>query len=616
MNKSIERSLLLIIMCAFVFSVVVSGCTSVSPIIGTDENENTIRISMYNDIAYSAWRDYVEAQCPDITFIWENNRNNTQNLIYQAKHDDLADIVTIRRFENDSAAELSPYLMDLKNEELASSFTAESLEPFTFNGKVDWFPAPGMIEALYANASLFERNGIKVPETIDELEEACQKFYDLGMDGLHVALSQGYRSIFMIEAFTYPSYFAKEDGQKWLKSFLSGNTAGFNESGSEQLVSLMRNFVNSHVISPIDLTVNISDEINDFDSEKTAMMINGSDHHYIGKSVTHYQIIPCLGKNKDEQILFTYPIFNTAVSKKVRNNTAKKILIEHVLKVMYSTEAQQILARDADALLSYNNGIDLPVDDLYQSVSDLISEKKCFIRFLNRNMFAASASAMKDILNRTISDTDIKVNFNKNLQKSLSNTEIGISNIEASNQLSSEFLLERPAASVLAQTVKEETGADMVLIEGKCAAAPIYKGKYTESELNAVIADENLYEGNLNGSQLQNIFNDSILATTTYSYRNIEPLVDFPAISGMKAFLSQDGNKNLLIALDGKSLESDTIYKTVISQTIYSALKYLQNVNLPAFSKIDDTLLSTFRKKLSENSLPSPVSYFEVGAAQ
>lgn len=98
---------------------------------------------MYNDIAYSAWRTYVEKQCPDITIIWENNRNSTQNLVYQAEHGDMVDIVTIRRFETDSAAELAPYLADLgqDNPTLTASFTVGTLDNFTCNDKICWYPA-------------------------------------------------------------------------------------------------------------------------------------------------------------------------------------------------------------------------------------------------------------------------------------------------------------------------------------------------------------------------------------------------------------------------------------------------------------------------------------------
>lgn len=75
--------------CMAVAAMIIAGMLSGCSFLSGEETvqnsrEETVRISMYNDIAYSDWRTYVESRFPDITFIWENNRNSTQNLIYQA----------------------------------------------------------------------------------------------------------------------------------------------------------------------------------------------------------------------------------------------------------------------------------------------------------------------------------------------------------------------------------------------------------------------------------------------------------------------------------------------------------------------------------------------------
>lgn len=67
------------------------GCNQLS----NQSTESTIRISMYNSASFPKWRNYVEEMCPDINIIWENNRNNIGNLIYNAQHGDMADIVSI-----------------------------------------------------------------------------------------------------------------------------------------------------------------------------------------------------------------------------------------------------------------------------------------------------------------------------------------------------------------------------------------------------------------------------------------------------------------------------------------------------------------------------------------
>lgn len=599
-------------------SMLLSGCGKLSGRGKTTGNELTVRISMYNDITYSAWRTYVEKQCPNLTIIWENNRNNTQSLIYQARHGDMADIVTIRRFETDSAAELAPYLADLgrDNPELAASFTAGSLDGFTFGGKICWFPAPGMMEGIYANATLFDQYGVEMPQTLEELKNACGRFEALGIDGLSIEASAGFRGVLLLEGFNYAGYFAKGAGKAWLTGFLSGGSPALTEEGGARLADTLREMKQAGVLEQEDLSINAADSLTSFDSGKTAMIMNGSDHIYSPKSGASCRFIPCLGETAADQILYTYPIFSAAVSKETMNDSKKAEAVRQVLTVMYSGAAQKVLAEDAEALISYNDGVDMPISDIYRSVSGLIAEKKYFIRFLNRNMFSASTAAVKAMLAGDPSDAEFTELFNQKITKPKDTAVVGASNIEAGNQLGEDRPLERSAASVLAQIVQGATGADVVLIESKCAAAPLYKGDYTKDDLNAVIADEPLYEAELTGAQLSSVFDDAILGTTTYSYLNIEPIVDYPALSGMTAFLTANGRGDTLRLPDGSAIDANARYHAVISQTIKFALSYLQNENAASFSLLPDTLLSLFTARLSLGTLPEPQQYFELEVLQ
>jgi len=614
MNGSFHRRIRIAAALAVLFSLLCAGCGTGAA--SSSGKEMTIRISMYNDIAYSEWRTYVEKQFPDVAFIWENNRNSTQNLLYQAKHGDMADIVMIRRYESDSAAELAPYLMSLNKNEQTSSFSEGMLDPFTFDGKVCWYPAPGMVESIYANASLFERSGIKIPETVSELETACTRFRELGIDGLSIEASLGYRSALMLEGFNYGGCFSTEEGKAWLKEFLSGRNTKLPEDVCSQMSSVLRELSDHCVLEKSDLELQTADALSSFDAEKCAMIISGSDNVFTGKTGTDYQVIPCLGRTKDDRVLFTYPVFSTAVSGEDEKNPERKAEVEKILKVMYSPEAQQVLASGADTLISYNTGIELPIGSLYQNLKDLIQEKKTFIRFLNRNMFSASSQAISDIVQDGASDGKVGEDFNSVLNQPADTTVIGKSNVQAGCQLGEVYPLEREAASVIAQSVQKSTGADAVLIEGKSAAGPIYTGNYTEDDLNAAVADEKLWEGSLTGAQLASVFDGSILATTTYRYKALEPLVDYPALAGVKAVLYANGTDNVLQKQDGTALDPAAVYDTVLSQTIYDALQYLGNKNIQSFGEIDLTLQKCVSSGLAAGNLPKPEKYFEMEAAE
>ena len=334
MNGSFRRRIRVAAALAVLISLLCTGCsTGAASLSG---REMTIRISMYNDIAYTEWRTYVEKQFPDVAFIWENNRNSTQNLIYQAKHGDMADIVMIRRFESDSAAELAPYLMSLNKNEETAAFSEGTLDPFTFDGKVCWYPAPGMAESIYANVSLFERSGIKIPETVSELETACTRFRELGIDGLKIEASLGYRSTLLLEGFNYGGCFSTEEGKAWMKEFLSGKNTELPEDVCRQMASVLRRLSDHCVLEKSDLDLQSADALSSFDAEKCAMIISGSDKVFTGKTGTDYQVIPCLGRTKDDRVPLYLPGGQHCRFPERKKEPGKKAEVEKILKVMYS----------------------------------------------------------------------------------------------------------------------------------------------------------------------------------------------------------------------------------------------------------------------------------------
>ena len=126
-----------------------------------------------------------------------------------------------------------------------------------------------------------------------------------------------------------------------------------------------------------------------------------------------------------------------------------------------------------------------------------------------------------------------------------------------------------------------QTDADAVIIEAKDAAAPIYKGDYTASDLNAAVVDEKLYSAELSEAQMQNVFDAVMTATTTYGYNSQEPMVDYPALSGIKADLSIDGTENTLINLNGTALDQDRTYHGSAGRQMSLSLK-LDRLLVPA----------------------------------
>ncbi|MDD3404542.1 MAG: ABC transporter substrate-binding protein, partial [Hespellia sp.] len=242
----LKRIIASVMIMATTFSLAACGTnTSSNKVPGDDRT--TIRVSMFNDASYTNWRAYVQEQCPEINIVWENNRNSFDNLLYMAEHDDMADIVSIRKFTSDGAKSLSPYLADLKGNAMTDTFAEGSLSFFTYDDKVNWYPESGMIASLYVNKSLLDSLGIAVPTTRAELEEACTKMAEQGYYGLTSDFSAGYHATATLEGFGAQYFFETEAGNAWREAYQDGtvhtaDTETFTQVG-DALTSLVQNNV-------------------------------------------------------------------------------------------------------------------------------------------------------------------------------------------------------------------------------------------------------------------------------------------------------------------------------------------------------------------------------------
>ncbi len=184
----------------------------------------TIVVSMYNSVSFPLWRAYVEEQCPDVYIKWENNRNTVSNVLYKAKHEDMPDIVAIRRFESDTTRTLAPYLLDLGDTDLAKTYDETYLKPFTVEGELYWLPAPGTFEGMVANLQLFKDYNIPLPTDFASFVTACQAFEAQGIHGFTMDAKEGWTTTMIMEGFGISPFLATSQGQAWREAYESGWT--------------------------------------------------------------------------------------------------------------------------------------------------------------------------------------------------------------------------------------------------------------------------------------------------------------------------------------------------------------------------------------------------------
>lgn len=577
----------------------------------TEDGKLIITVSMYNNSSFPQWRAYVEKQCPDVYINWENNLNAVSNVIYNAEHDDMPDIVAIRRFESDTTAELDKYLMDLSDLKITGTYKKEYLKPYQMNGKQYWLPGPGLFNGIIANKSLFLKYGADIPTDMDSFIKACRIMQKHGIVALDLDCLSPWTPTAIIQGFGIAPYFGSDSGAEWVEKFKEGDTESVDKEGFSRIADSLRTLRDNGIITNQDLGSDLTSVDSRMTSENAAMTFSTSDAEFDRSGKGNYVALPFYGANENDNAIYTYPIFSLGISKNVKHDADRQKAAEEVLEAMLSKGAQELLNNNSEGLISYNKGIDLKLSDSMKYVKSLIVRDKCFIRPLNSNTFAANSLALTALVKDKVDNEGFIRVLDQNLFKKVETVKVADSNMEADNELDKDQYC--PVASVIAQTLKDGTGADYSLIDTDEATSSIYKGEYTNKDVAAVVQASPVYTGMLTGKQIRILLQSCIVYSTTFSDGNIEPMLEYPAVSGMIISMEKNGIILKVTDLKKKSLSDTGKYKLSISGNIYNAMLLDNNAMTSSFKLNDKNLMQYFTDYFKKSrSLPEPERYFDV----
>ena len=596
----------------FAVTFLLIGCTTNS----TQDSHHTqdgrviVRVSLYNSSSFPEWRAYVEKQCPDVYIQWEDNRNYCSNVIYQAEHDDIPDLIGIRRFESDSADKLEPYLADLSDLPLTQTFNEDDLVPFQSNGKQYWLPEPGTVEGLWANATLFRQYGIALPTDLDSFVSACQQMEAQNKVALASSCTQGYSCAALLEGFGAAGFLGTDEGRAWRAEFESGKASSVDAEGFAQMMEVLCRLRDAGIITDDDISSSPIDVSTQMNLGQSAITLKASDGVLNPNSSYSFVALPYFGETEEDSCLFTYPVFSIAMSKDAAGDSSREQACSEVLSAMFGEEAQNILDAGTEGLVSYSKGIELPLSSSMESVLPLVEAKRYYIRTMNSNTFSAASKTMQALVTGADSSSLVDT-LNESLFTVTEPTEIGTSKVAASSKRDASMC--SPAGSVIAQALRSQTGSDIAVIDSREALSPIYQGTYTDIDLQAVAWNGPVYTGRLTGTQVRELLDEGIICSTTFSQGSTEPLVDYPALAGILLTMQKDGTIVRIDDSSGSELADDATYSVTISDRIRSALKVRGSDLLGSFSKQDKDLVTYLGDQLaSADGLASAEEYYAV----
>lgn len=466
---------------------------SVKPEKNAGEKEK-VSIALWGNQMLENYSQFLCDTFPDVEFEFTLATNSTDYYRYLNDHDDLPDIMTVRRFSLKDAVLLKDMLYDLGDTELASTYYGTYLENYTYDdGTVNWLPACAEVDSLIINKTMFDEYQIEVPTDYDSFIAACEEFEAKGIRGFVSDFASDYTCMETLQGFSIAQLLTME-GREWRQKYESG---AVNQLSEEVWMPVFEKFydMKDHVGLGKEDAEMVNRDPKDMFTEGKAAMYRGTGADIItfkGRGDDEVLLMPYFGDTEKDNWFLTYPAFQVAASKKVMEDPEREELILDIMEAMLGQDGQTHISYGKN-MVPYNKNVTLELLPELENLTPYIEENKMYIRLASNEMFSISQTVVQKILNGECqTPKDAFDAFNVELQKEdEENTVVAHIDTTYSNEFTAEH--GNQAASAVCNTLREEAGVDLVFAQSSYISNDIYEGDYTEKDVGYIAKNDGGY---------------------------------------------------------------------------------------------------------------------------
>ena len=505
-------------------ATMLTGCGGQSANSGTAGENSTPQTEKKEKVVVACWGNqmldsYTQYLCdlfPEVEFEFVLATNSTDYYRFRADHDDMPDILTVRRFALKDAVLLKDFLYDLSNTELAGTYYGSYLDSYTYDdGTVNWLPTCAEVDSFIINKTLFDEYNVPIPTDYESFIVACQAFEAVGIRGYVSDFASDFTCMEVLQGVSIPVLQSIE-GRKWRQQYESGAT---NQLSEEVWLPVFENFFDFK--EKIGLGAEDAAYPNrtpkDMFSEGEAAMYRGTGADVItfpGRGQDEVLLMPYFGQTEQDNWYLTYPTFQIAASNKGMDDPEREKLILDIMSAMVNQQGQDHISYGKN-MVPYKKDVTLELMPEMDNLKPYIEENKLYIRLASNEMFRISKAVVQMILNDEVTTPqEALAAFNKELPGEEPGTEI-VAHIDT--YYSNDFTPEHgnQAASAVANTIRKLSGYDMVFMQACYVASDIYAGDYSQKDLAYIAMNDGGWPGlmELTGDQIYTLVETTLSMT-------------------------------------------------------------------------------------------------------
>ncbi|MBD8931992.1 MAG: extracellular solute-binding protein [Ruminococcus sp.] len=559
MKKEKRNRIISALMVLVMGALLMTGCGGKST---EKEDAETLTVYLWSTNLYDKYAPYIQEQLPDINIEFVVGNNDLDFYKFLDENGGLPDIITCCRFSLHDASPLKDSLMDLSTTNEAGAVYNTYLNNFkNEDGSVNWLPVCADAHGFVVNKDLFEKYGIPLPTDYDSFVFACQAFEEKGIRGFTADYFYDYTCMETLQGLSAADLTSTE-GRKWRTAY--SDPANTEKVGLDDVVwpkafERMNQFIQDTNLGPDDLNMTYDDVVDMYQNGEVAM--------YFGTSaaVKMFQdqgidtaFLPFFEEN-GEKWLMTTPYFQVALNRDLEQDEARKEKAMKVLNVMLSDEGQNKIISEGQDLLNYSQNVTLKLTEYLQDVKPVIEENHMYIRIASNDFFTIS----KDVVSKMISgDYDAEQAYQAFNAQLLDDENVPDDVVVSlpksySNYFHSEGGNE--SYSVMANTLRDIYGTDVLIATGNSFTGSVLKADYTEKMVGDMIMPNGLaaYKQEMSGAELKEL----VKAFVEGYEGGIVPFNhgSLPIVSGISMEIkeNEDGYTLSEVKKDGKKIQDD-----------------------------------------------------------
>ena len=532
----------------------------------TDQKEKVV-VACWGNQMLDSYTQYLCDLFPQVEFEFVLATNSTDYYRFRQDHDDMPDILTVRRFALKDALLLKDYLYDLSNTELANTYYGSYLDSYTYDdGTVNWLPTCAEVDGIIINKTLFDEYNVPVPTDYASFVAACEAFEAAGIRGFVSDFSADYTCMEVLQGASIPMLQSIE-GRRWRQQYESGATQELSE---EVWLPVFENFFD--FADKVGLGAEDAAYPNRTPKEMftagTAAMFRGTGADVIsfpGRGQDEVLLLPYFGQSEQDNWYLTYPTFQIAASNKGMDDPEREALILDIMTAMVNQQGQDHISYGKN-MVPYKKDVTLELMPEMDNLKPYVEQNKLYIRLASNEVFRISKDVVQMILNGEVTTPEEALAaFNQELAGEEPGTEI-VARIDTG--YSNDFTPEHgnQAASAVANTIRALSGADLVFMQSCYVASDIYAGEYSQKDLGYLAKNDGGWPGlmELTGDQIY-----TLVETTLSMTGNRGAVCNDSTLyvsSGFEMDITKTGDGYTLNALtmDGKELDRNKTYSFLI----------------------------------------------------